>query len=94
MAKRASAAFRNLHNWKTLEVGSTWYVLGKEDKIKLEELILLFEDNALDDKASIDLEIATGKDGEGTGQFEGVIAEFAVQKLSSKRTTAKRLRRM
>ena len=85
MAKRASVAFRNLHNWKTLKVGDRWYVLSKEARVNLEELILLYEDKALDSKESLDLEVATGKNGLGTGRIEGVFADLAVLTLRSER---------
>ena len=85
MADRASVAFRNLHNWKTLYVGKTWYVLSQVAKDNLEDLIVRFDDNVLSPKESLDLEVATGRNGLGTNKIRRVNAEAAVLTLRSER---------
>lgn len=66
-----------LAGWKTFQLegeqtGYTWFVLTNELRDELEAAFSLWEKCKLSGRKTIKMEIATCKDGEGTGKYDTV----------------------
>lgn len=73
---------RNLTKWNTLHVGRKWYLLTEEVRHILSEAITL---GLQPDTQEVRMEVATGRDGKGTGEFHCILVVDALTPLSHKR---------
>lgn len=71
-------AQRNLTRWKTIYIGRKWYLLTDELRQILSEAIAL---GLQQDTQEVRMEVATGRNGQGTGQFATILVLDALTPL-------------